>query len=77
MHSQIGAADRFLRICAGTVILYQVLDDHLWGYLGILPMLTGTIGWCPLYRLLRISTCGDYADHARHTEQTSTKGVTP
>ena len=29
-----------------------------WGFIGILPLLTGAIGVCPLYSLLGISTCG-------------------
>jgi hypothetical protein len=29
----------------------------LWGYLGLLPMVTGAIGWCPPYAMLGINTC--------------------
>jgi len=29
-----------------------------WGFIGILPLLTGALGSCPLYSLLGISTCG-------------------
>ena len=29
-----------------------------WGYLGIVPLLTGIIGWCPPYALFGVSTCG-------------------
>jgi cadmium resistance protein CadD (predicted permease) len=29
----------------------------LWGYLGLIPLATGLIGWCPLYTVLRINTC--------------------
>jgi hypothetical protein len=29
-----------------------------WGFIGILPLLTGAVGTCPLYSLLGVSTCG-------------------
>jgi hypothetical protein len=29
----------------------------LWGYIGIVPLATGAIGWCPLYTVLGINTC--------------------
>jgi len=28
-----------------------------WGFLGLIPLITGFIGWCPLYRMLGIDTC--------------------
>jgi hypothetical protein len=29
----------------------------VWGYIGVVPLLTGLIGWCPAYPLLGMSTC--------------------
>jgi len=29
----------------------------LWGYIGVLPLLTGLVGWCPPYALLGFNTC--------------------
>lgn len=60
MKRDVGTADRIIRIAAGLFLLFQaVINGHMWGYIGIVPLLTGSIGWCPLYSLLGISTvCG-------------------
>lgn len=53
-----GALDRVLRIILGLVILSLAFvgPKTAWGYLGVIPLLTGVVGFCPLYALLRIST---------------------
>jgi len=53
-----GALDRVLRIILGLVVLSLVFvgPKTAWGYLGVIPLLTGLVGFCPLYALLRIST---------------------
>jgi len=53
-----GALDRVLRIILGLVILSLAFvgPKTAWGYLGVIPLLTGLVGFCPLYALLRIST---------------------
>ncbi len=55
--------DRVIRIVAGVVLLALGWTGTVTGvlgeifkYLGIIPLLTGIIGWCPLYTLLRIRT---------------------
>jgi hypothetical protein len=60
MKKNVGSVDRGIRILAGLAILSLVFvgPKTLWGLLGILPLLTGLIGWCPPYHLLGISTCG-------------------
>jgi len=61
MEKNIGAIDRSIRIMAGLVFLGLAADGSMWGLIGIVPLLTGIIGWCPAYRLLRVSTaasCG-------------------
>ena len=54
-----GAADRVLRVLLGIAILSLsfVGPKTLWGLLGLIPLLTGVIGSCPLYSLLGIDTC--------------------
>ena len=55
-----GGIDRILRIVFGVVILALVFwgPQTMWGYFGLVPLLTGLIGLCPLYSLLGITTCG-------------------
>ena len=54
-----GTLDRTLRVIAGLAILsLTVFGPHtLWGLVGAVPLLTGVVGFCPLYRLLGIRTC--------------------
>lgn len=55
-----GAVDRFLRIVFGVVLLSLVFvgPKTPLGYIGVVPLLTGLVGMCPLYALFRINTCG-------------------
>lgn len=54
-----GQTDRLLRILAGLVLLYLAITGQYtpWTWIGIVPLLTGLIGWCPAYSLLGINTC--------------------
>ncbi len=51
--------DRAVRVVLGIVLLSLVVvgPRTLWGLIGLVPLLTGSVGFCPLYRLLGISTC--------------------
>ncbi len=51
--------DRSLRVVLGIVVLSLVVvgPRTMWGLLGLVPLLTGLVGFCPLYRLLGASTC--------------------
>lgn len=53
-----GTFDRWLRVALGVVLLSLALFGPRtpWGYLGVLPLLTGLVGVCPLYRVLGFST---------------------
>ena len=54
-----GNIDRALRIIAGLALLALVFvgPQTPWGWIGIVPLVTGLVGFCPLYRLLGINTC--------------------
>jgi hypothetical protein len=54
----MGSVDRVIRIVVGIVLLALVfVGPHtLWGLLGLVPLATAFVGFCPLYRLLRIRT---------------------
>lgn len=53
-----GTIDRWLRVILGLVLLSLVFVGPRtpWGWLGLLPLLTGAVGFCPMYRVLGIST---------------------
>lgn len=63
--------DRALRVVLGVVLLSLTFmgPQTMWGLLGLVPLLTGIVGSCPLYRLLGVSTCrlGADRDHHAHT----------
>jgi len=51
--------DRTVRIVGGMALLALVfIGPHTpWGWIGLVPLLTGAMGSCPLYTLLHLSTC--------------------
>ncbi|HEV7485484.1 MAG TPA: DUF2892 domain-containing protein [Thermoanaerobaculia bacterium] len=53
-----GVIDRTIRIGIGAmlVLIAITIRGAGWGYLGLIPLVTGTIGYCPLYALLGRST---------------------
>lgn len=62
MTKNVGGIDRIARIVLGLALLagYAFNSDgaYSWLYLlGIIPLATGLIGWCPPYSLLGINTC--------------------
>lgn len=54
-----GTLDRVLRVILGLVLLSLTVvgPATVWGYVGIIPLLTGLFGFCPLYKLVGLSTC--------------------
>ena len=59
MRANVGGLDRILRIAVGIVLIALAAMGvvGVWGWIGVVPLLTGLIGWCPAYPLLCISTC--------------------
>ena len=67
MHRNVGTIERILRIVVGLALIALVfvtvptpwgaLGLTVWGWIGVVPLLTGLIGWCPPYALFGISTC--------------------
>ena len=55
-----GKIDRVLRVGVGLTLVLLAFLGVLspLGYLGFLPILTGSLGWCPAYSILGINTCG-------------------
>jgi hypothetical protein len=54
-----GMLDRGLRIVLGLVLLALVFTgtQTLWGLVGLVPLLTGLVGFCPDYRIFGLRTC--------------------
>lgn len=60
MNTNTGNIDRIARIVAGVVLIGLTLAGTIgaWGWIGVVPLATGAVGWCPLYSLLGFNTCG-------------------
>lgn len=59
MTMNMGTVDRALRAIVGVVLLALVFvgPQTAWGWIGLIPLGTAVIGWCPLYAPFGISTC--------------------
>lgn len=59
MKSNVGGIDRILRIVVGAVLIGLTLVGSIgvWGWIGVVPLATGLIGFCPLYPLFGFSSC--------------------
>lgn len=59
MKSNVGGMDRILRIVLGLVLIGLTLTGSVgaWGWLGLVPLATGAIGWCPPYAIFGWNTC--------------------
>jgi hypothetical protein len=54
-----GNWDRIIRVVIGSILVALVFigPKTPWGWIGIIPLATGLVGWCPAYRLFGLSTC--------------------
>lgn len=54
-----GKLDRVLRVLVGLVLIALVFvgPQTPWGWIGIVPLLTGIFGYCPAYSLIGVNTC--------------------
>lgn len=59
MTKNVGGIDRTLRIAIGIALIGAAAAGAVgvWGYLGVVPLLTGLVGWCPPYAMLGFNTC--------------------
>ena len=62
LKNNVGGLDRAVRVIAGVVLLamFFMYPDASWRYftlIGVIPLLTGLFGTCPLYSILGLSTC--------------------
>lgn len=64
MSANVGGLDRILRVIVGLGLLAWALGlipgvaPSVWGWIGVVPLLTAVVGFCPAYTLLGMNTCG-------------------
>jgi hypothetical protein len=58
MNKNIGTVDRWIRIIVGVVLIALAISGNIgaWGWIGIIPLATALINFCPLYRLIGFSS---------------------
>jgi len=58
MKKNVGGIDRTLRLVVGLVLIaLGVFAQNWWGAIGIIPLFTAVVSWCPAYPLFGISSC--------------------
>ena len=59
MKANVGGIDRGLRIALGLALIVLAATQAIgwWGWLGILPLLSGLLSFCPLYTLVGLNSC--------------------
>ncbi len=63
MKLNVGGIDRPLRIVAGlTLVAWALFGGPVWAWIGVVPLATGLIGFCPIYPILGMNTCSAKKD---------------
>lgn len=58
MKCNVGITDKIIRIIIGLVIgAVGYYFKSWWGLVGIVPIITGTFGFCPIYPIIGVSSC--------------------
>ena len=59
MKANVGGIDRVLRIVLGLALIALTLTGAIgaWGWIGLVPLATAAMGFCPLYTMLGFSSC--------------------
>ncbi len=59
MTQNIGSLDRIVRTVIGVALIAATLTGAIgvWGWIGVVPLITALLGWCPPYAILGFSTC--------------------
>ncbi|WP_193368444.1 YgaP family membrane protein [Pelagibius marinus] len=66
MNRNVGTLDRILRVIVGVILIALVFvgPKTAWGWIGVIPLVTAFIGFCPAYRLLGICTSANKSKQA-------------
>ena len=59
MNKNVGGTERIIRIVVGLALIASALMGAFtpWGWIGVVPLATGIIGWCPPYAIFGFNTC--------------------
>jgi hypothetical protein len=58
MSKNVGSLDRAVRIVLGLALIALALfNGQWWGWIGVIPLATAFMGFCPAYKLVGLSTC--------------------
>jgi hypothetical protein len=59
MQTNVGCVDRILRAVIGLALIALTLAGTIgvWGWIGVVPLLTAALGFCPIYTMLGFSSC--------------------
>ncbi|MDL2190368.1 DUF2892 domain-containing protein [Cobetia sp. LC6] len=59
MTRNVGDIDKIVRILIGVVLIGLAIFGQIgvWGFIGLVPLISGLLGTCPAYRLLGVNTC--------------------
>ncbi|MBA3996549.1 MAG: DUF2892 domain-containing protein [Candidatus Accumulibacter sp.] len=59
MKNNVGGIDKILRVVVGIVLIALAATNVIgvWGWIGVVPLLTGLVGWCPAYTLFGMNSC--------------------
>ena len=58
MKLNVGGIDRILRILVGlALVAWAIFGGPVWAWIGIVPLATGAIGFCPFYPMIGLNTC--------------------
>lgn len=60
MKANVGGIDRIVRIVVGAALIVwaAVLGGPVWAWIGVVPLATGLVKFCPLYPIFGMNTCG-------------------
>ena len=57
MKKNVGKVDKIVRVVVGiTIVIVGAYFKSWWGVIGVIPLISAALGWCPLYIPLKIST---------------------
>lgn len=58
MDANMGGKDRLIRVAVGLAMIGLAMLDVIgpWGWIGIVPLVSAALGWCPVYMAIGLST---------------------
>ena len=58
MKTNVGGIDKIIRILAGVALIaWALMGGPVWAWIGVVPLATGLLGWCPAYTLVGMNSC--------------------